>query len=260
MDLLKIHRRRSRLSDVAYIALNIGLALAILLIVHFAQAPWLAALVMLLSKWRILAVRPRFWFANLVANMVDILVGLSVVVFLAASEANFVMQAIFTVLYIGWLLFIKPRSKRSYVATQAGIAVFVGVSALSIISYTWDSIFFVLAMWGIGYVATRHVLGSYEEPYTAIYSFIIAFIFAEFGWIGFHWMMAYPVLGTTSNVQLSQLALFMALLCLVAERAYASYHEHGHIRRQEILPPIVLTGAVMLVMYVFALLFGSSAL
>ena len=259
MDLLKVHRRRSRLSDVAYISLNVGLAFALFAIVHFSQAPWLAGLVMLLSKWRIFAVRPRFWFVNLIANMVDITVGLSVVVLLSAAETSLLLQGVITALYIVWLLFIKPRSKREFVAVQAGVAVFVGITALSIISYTWDSALFVLAMWGIGYVAARHVLGSYEEPHTVLYSVIVACIFAELGWIGFHWMMAYPVLGL-GEVQLSQLALFGILFCFVAERAYASYHRFGSVRRTDILPPIILTIAVMITTYVFAVLFGSSAL
>lgn len=259
MDLLKVHRRRSRLSDVAYISLNIAMALALFVIVHFSQAPLLAVLVMLLSKWRIFAVRPRFWFANLIANMVDIIVGVSTVILLTSAGDSLWLQVVITALYISWLLFIKPRSKREIVAIQAGVAVFVGVTALSIISYSWDSVFFVLAMWGIGYIAARHVLGSYDEPHTVLYSLIVGCIFAELGWIGFHWMMAYVITGF-GQIQLSQLALFTTLFCLVADRAYASYHKHGVVRRTDILLPVILTGAVVVTTYIFALIFGTSAL
>ena len=259
MDLLKVHRRKSRLNDVAYIALNAGLAVVLLGIVHISQAPWLAALIMLLSKWRIFAVRPRFWFANLVANTVDVIVGLSVVVLLAAANSSLLAQIVITILYIGWLLFIKPRSKHGFVAAQAGIAVFIGITALSIISFSWDAILFVLAMWVIGYVAGRHVLGSYDEPHTVLYSLIIALIFAELGWIGFHWSMGYSVVGV-GDIQLSQLALFTTLFCLVAERAYVSYHKYGAVRRADILLPIILTLAITLTTYIFAVIFGSSAL
>lgn len=265
MDLLKMHKRRSRLSEVAYIVLNIGLAAVVFAIVYTANSPWLAIAAVLLSKWRVLAVRPRFWFANLIANMVDIIVGVSVVVLLvaaqggAAGSGSLVAQLIITLLYAGWLLFIKPRSRRVYVALQALIAILVGITALSLVSYSWDSLFFVLAMWGIGYVAARHVLGSYEEPHTTLYSMIVAFMFAEFGWIGFHWLMAYPLPGS-GNIQLSQLALLTALLTFVAERAYASYHKYGTVRRTDILPAIVLAAALGATMYIFALLFGTDAL
>ena len=127
MDLLKMHKRRSRISELVYIGLNVGLALTILAVVHNSQSLWLALLVVLVSKWRVLAVRPRFWVANLIANMVDIIVGLSVVVLLLAASNSLLLagnglptpgenlpaQIFITIVYIVWLLFIKPRSRRS---------------------------------------------------------------------------------------------------------------------------------------------------
>lgn len=259
MDLLKMHKRRSRVSELAYIGLNIGLAVGVLLIITMSQSPWLAFLLVLVSKWRVFAVRPRFWFANLVANTVDIIVGVSVVVFLGSAQGSFAAQLIITGLYIVWLLFIKPRSRRSYVAIQAAVAVFSGVTALSLVSYAWDAAFFVLAMWVIGYVVARHVLGSYEEVHTTLYSMISGLLFAELGWIGFHWLMAYPIPGA-GTLQFSQLALFISLLCFVAERAYGSYRRHGAVRRADILPAIILTLSIMVTVYIFALLYGTDAL
>ena len=259
MDLLKMHKRRSRLSEVAYVVLNIGLAAMVFAIVYTANSPWLAIAAVLLSKWRVLAVRPRFWFANVIANMVDIIVGVSAVVLLVAAQGSVVAQIVITLLYVAWLLFIKPRSRRVYVALQALIAIMAGITALSLVSYSWDSIFFVLAMWGIGYVAARHVLGSYDEPHTTLYSMIVAFMFAEFGWLGFHWLMAYPLPGS-GNIQLSQLALLTALLTFVAERAFASYHKYGTVRQADVLPSIILAVALGVVMLIFAQLFGTDAL
>ncbi|MCA9335953.1 MAG: hypothetical protein KDA17_02355 [Candidatus Saccharibacteria bacterium] len=259
MDLLKAHKRRSKLSEAAYVTLNVGLAVALLVIVLVGQSPWLAVVVVLMSKWRALAVRPRFWFANLVANMVDIIVGVSMVVLLYGANGSLWLQIALTVLYIIWLLLIKPRSKRSFVAAQAGIAVFLGVTALSMISYSWDSLLFVAGMWVIGYVTIRHVLGSYEEPLTMMYSLVGGALFAEMGWIGFHWMMAYPLPGF-GTIQLSQLALFMVLFCFDAERAYASYHRHGVVRRQDILAPFVLTAGILAMVYVLAVINGNNAL
>jgi hypothetical protein len=61
-------------------------------------------------------------------------------------------------------------------------------------------------------------------------------------------------------IQFSQLALFVVLLCFIAERAYASYHRYGSIRRDDVLPSIILTGSIMITVYIFALLFGANAL
>lgn len=259
MDLLKMHKRRSRFSELVYIALNIGLAVTLLVVVLASRSPWLAFLIILVSKWRALAVRPRFWFANLVANLVDIIVGIGIVILLYAAKDIMWLQIALTVLYTGWLLFIKPRSRRSYVAIQAAVAVFIGVTALSIVSFAWDSLFFVLVMWLIGYAAVRHVLGSYEEPHTTLYSLIGGFVFAELGWISYHWLMAYPLAGF-GDIQLSQLALFVTLFCLVAERSYVSFHKHGVVRRSDIMLPVILTVSIMAAVYIFAVIFGTDAL
>ena len=259
MDLLKMHKRRSRLSEIAYIGLNIAFAIALLVLIRGSQSAWLALGLVILSKWRTLAVRPRFWLANVIANTVDVTVGVSMVVMLYAADNNFPLQIILTLFYIFWLLFIKPRSRRSYVAAQAGAAVFLGITALSIISYSWDVAVFVMIMWGLGYSATRHVLGSYEEPRIMLYSLLSGFMFAEIGWIGFHWLMAYPLVGFGA-IQFSQLALFVSLSCFVAERAYASYHRHGAVRRSDIIMPVTLAVSVVVVVYILALIFGSEAL
>lgn len=259
MDLLKSHKRRSRLSESAYVALNVGLAATLLIVVLAVQSPWLAFAIVILSKWRTLAVRPRFWYANIVANMVDIIVGVSTVILLYGASGTLWLQLIITALYVGWLLLIKPRSKRKYVAIQAGVAMFVGITALSMVSYSWDNLFFVTGMWVIVFSATRHVLGSYDEPMTIIYSLITGYIGAELGWIGFHWLMAYPVPGF-GTIQFSQLALFTTLYCLIAERAYVSYHRHGVVKRSDVILPILLTISIMVALYVLAIVNGSSAL
>ena len=259
MDLLKSHKRRSRLSESAYVALNVGLAATLLIVVLAVQSPWLAFAIIILSKWRTLAVRPRFWYANIVANMVDIIVGISTVILLYGASGSLWLQLVLTAFYAGWLLFIKPRSKRKFVAIQAGTAVFVGITALSMVSYSWDALFFVAAMWVITFSGARHVLGSYDEPMTMIYSLITGFIGAELAWIGFHWLMAYPIPGF-GTIQFSQLALFVTLYCLVAERAYASYHRHGAVKKSDVILPILLTISTMAALYVLALINGSSAL
>lgn len=259
MDLIKSHTRRTKLSEAAYVVLNVGLALALLITALLIQSPWLSLLIVILSKWRALAVRPRFWFANLVANMVDVIVGVSVVGLLYAASGLLWLQCGITIAYIGWLLFIKPRSKRSFMAIQAGLAVFLGLTALSIVSYSWDPFFFVALAWVIGYASVRHVLGSYEEPHTTLYSLIAAFVFAELSWISFHFLYAYQLPGF-GNIQLSQLALLATLYCLVAERAYNSYYSNGKVRWSDIALPVLLTGAIMVALFVLALIKGADAL
>lgn len=250
MDLLKAHRRRSRLSDILYVILNVALAVALLVIVRYGQSPWLAIAIVLVSKWRALAVKPRFWFANIVANMVDMIVGLSYITLLYMTGGEIVPQVILAVLYVVWLLFVKPRSKKSIVTLQAGVAIFFGVMALSAVSFSWDASIYVALLWLIGYSAARHVLGNYDEPLTTIYSLICGLVFAEIGWAGYHWLFAYPIPGM-GGIKIPQLAIIVTLFSFIAERSYVSYHKHGSVKGSDIVLPVLLMVAVLAVLFIF---------
>jgi hypothetical protein len=204
----------------------------------------------LLSKWRVLAVRPRYWFANLQSNLIDIIVGLSVVVLLYAAGSAFAAQVLITILYVVWLLFIKPRSKRSFIAVQAGTATVFGITALMLVSYNWDVSLVVGLMWVIGYSAARHVLGSYEEAHVSFYSLAWGLLFAELGWLMYHWTFAYSLPGVGS-IQLPQGALIALAISFVAERAYASYEKHGSVHSNDMILPSLLSVSVILILLVF---------
>jgi hypothetical protein len=250
MEFLKSSKRRSLVSELIYVVLNIALAVAILTVVWAIESPLAAFGLVLLSKWRILAVRPRYWFANIQANMVDIIVSLSMVVLLYAANGAVAAQFVLTGLYIGWLLFIKPRSKRSFVAIQAGIATFLGVTALMSVSYDWIASVVVLAMWLIGYSSARHILGSYDEAHISFYSLLWGLVLAELGWLAYHWTFAYGLPGI-GDIKLSQAALITLALSFLTERIYGSYTRHGSVRSSDVLLPGLLSVSVILILLVF---------
>lgn len=250
MELLKLHRRRSRLSDVAYVALNIGLALAVLAVTLSTQNIWLPLLTIIISKWRVLAVRPRFWWQNILANSVDLIVGISYVLFLYATAGAISLQIGLTAVYIIWLLFIKPRSKRAFVVFQAGAALFTGTTALSMVAYGVDTFFFVLGMWAIGYVTARHVLIHYEFPVMGFFSLVWGLVMAEIAWFSHSWLFAYE-LPASGSLKLSQLALIVTLLGFVAERALASHHVHGNVRSNDLAMPSIFALSLIVIIVVF---------
>jgi hypothetical protein len=250
MEFLKSSKRRSVISELIYIILNVALAIAVLAVVWAIESPLPAFVLVLLSKWRVLAVRPRYWFANIQANLVDIIVSLSMVVLLYAASKALLVQIILTMLYIVWLLFIKPRSKRSFVAIQAGTALFLGVTALLSVSYEWPSSLVVAGMWVIGFSAARHVLGSYDEVHTGFYSLLWGLIVAELGWVMFHWTFAYTLPGL-GDIKLSQTAIIMLAISFLAERVYSSFTQHGVIRSNDIILPALLSVSLILVLLVF---------
>jgi hypothetical protein len=239
MEFLRHSRRRTVLSETVYILLNILMAVAILVVVIVIESPLPAFALVLLSKWRVLAVRPQHWPAHIVANSVDIIVSLGYVVLLSAAGGALMTQIFLTALYIGWLLLLKPQSKRPLVIAQAGVGLFVGVSALMQISYDWWDTAVVLAMWVIGYSAARHVLTAYQEPHFSLLSLIWGFVVAEIGWLAYHWSFAYD-LRVTGDLRLSQAALIVILLSFLAERVYASYHQHKQIVLSDVLLPMLL--------------------
>lgn len=264
MDLLKANKHRSRISEALYIGLNVGLAIALLVIVLAVESPIFAIILVLLSKWRILAVRPRYWFVNLMANLVDLIVSLSVVFLLYAAQSDIYLpkgqtgiyaQVVLTILYAVWLLFIKPRSKRSIVALQAGTALFLGVTSVMMMSYAWDSVFTVALLWLVGYSAARHMLTAYEEEMTGTLSLIWGFVVAEMGWLMNHWTFAYSVPGL-GGIRLVQFAIIVSLIGFVAEKAYVSYSEYGAVRSADILLPALLAFSIIFLLVIFFNYYG----
>jgi len=254
MDLLRAVKRRSLFSEAIYILLNIALAAAVLAVVWAIESPLPAFALILLSKWRVLAVRPRFWFAHVQSNMVDLIVSVSLVVLLYAAgggSTGVAVQIVLAVLYVLWLLVLKPRAKRSLVVMQAAVAVFVGTTALFIASYEWPSSLVVLVMWVIGYAAARHVLAAYSESMVTLLSFVWGLLFAELGWLAFHWTIAYN-LPFVSGIKLPQITLIALSLSFLGERAYSSYERHGVVRAADIMLPALLSvGVIVLLLIVF---------
>ena len=260
MKILKSSKHTSAVSDLAYILLNIVLAVALLAIVLAVQSRLPAFLLVILSKWRILAVRPRFWFKNIQSNLVDLIVGLSVVVLLYASSGAVGVQVGIATFFAVWLLFIKPRSKRSYVAFQAGAATFLGVNALFMESYAWPAEIVVLIMWLIGYAASRHVLSHYKEADRTFLSMIWGLVMAQIGWLGYHWAFAYNLPGL-SGIELSQTAIIALVLAFLADRTYSSYyHNEGIIRSSDVLLPTIFSVSVIAVILVFFNTLGTGLL
>jgi len=255
MEFLKLVRRRSFLSEVVYTVLNIAFAVALVVVIWFTGSIPLALGLVLISKWRVLAVRTRYWFANIRSNLVDIIVSVSVVLHLyAINESNLsdfrqlVLMGIVTLLYIVWLLVIKPRSKRSFVAAQAGIAIFLGTSALFAISFNWPASVVVAGMWLIGYSAANHVLNTYDDETHGLFlSLAWGLVFAEIGWIAYHWTIAYS-LPVVTSLLVPQVAIIVSLVGFVAHKAYDSFYHHQKIRTADIILPLLFTLSVIAVL------------
>lgn len=150
----------------------------------------LAVTLVLLGKWRMFAVKPRHWPANIRGNAVDIIVGISVVIFMAYTDSQ-ALQLIWAMLYSGWLILLKPQAGALGVSAQAMIGQVVGLSALFLRWGDAPLYILVLSAWVICYVSIRHFFTSFEEPLTRFLSYIWAYFAAALVWLLGHLLLFY---------------------------------------------------------------------
>lgn len=150
----------------------------------------LALSAIVLSKWRMFAVRPRFWPANVRANAVDLMVGFSIVLFMSHSGGA-LMQLVWAALYAVWLIVIKPASGLVMMSTQAFIGQLCALMALYLVWTAGPLYGLTLATGLICYLAARHFLDSFDEPYARLLAYFWGYFGAALAWLLSHWLLYY---------------------------------------------------------------------
>lgn len=199
----------------------------------------LALIVIILAKWRMFAVRPRFWPANIRANAVDIMVGLSTVVFMQDATSAAVQFA-WAIVYGVWLIVIKPRSSILWMSIQAGIAQFAALSAL-FLAFPDRSVFILSLSAGlICYLAARHFIDSFDEVYARLLSYTWGYFAAALTWLSAHWLLFYQFMAQPTLL-LSAIGYGLAALY------YFDHHERlsPALRRQFVF---IMVAIVMVVL------------
>lgn len=143
-----------------------------------------------LSKWRIVVVRPRYWLASLRANAVDLIIGLSTVIFMTQTQSA-VVQLVWAVAYAFWLLVIKALSSTVGVSIQAFLALIYGLMATYLAFGGSPTATLMLAVWTICYTTAHHFMTSFEESHTKFISNVFALFGASLAWILSHWLLFY---------------------------------------------------------------------
>lgn len=181
---------KSGIAHIAYLGLN-ALLPALMLIFVYINFEQIALALILLSKWRTLAVRPRHWWPNIRANAVDVIVGISVLTFMVNSSSGS-WQLLWAVLYAGWLLLLKPRSDMMSISMQALLGQLTGLMALFLGWGDMPLSVLVLSAGLICYCAARHFFTNFEEPYTPLFSHTWGYFAAALVWVLGHWLRFYP--------------------------------------------------------------------
>lgn len=234
IELLKAKATRNRVSEAIYLGLNALLPIAVFALVELFDPPYLAIGLVLLSKWRIFALRPRYWWVSIKANMVDVLVGLSTVGLLYLAGEQFALKLLVTLAYAAWLLVLKPRSNAQGIMLQAGVAQFVSLVVLFHF-YRLPEAMVLFGCWAIGYIAARHVVSNYEEPHIELMSALWGLVLAQLGWVAWRWTIAYN-LGLP--ILIPQIALIMLVIGFCAARMY-------HANKHDRMTPSMLRGTAI---------------
>jgi hypothetical protein len=158
----------------------------------------LAVLVIVLSKWRMFAVRPRFWAANIRANAIDLMVGLSIVVFMTHASDSSWLQVVWAALYAFWLLVIKPRASIAWVTLQAFLGQLAALMALYLAWNEASTAVLTLLTGLFCFLAARHFLDMFEEPYAKMLSYVWGYFGAALAWLLSHWLLFYHGLAQTT--------------------------------------------------------------
>jgi hypothetical protein len=193
--------------------LHLGLVLVLPVLVFILvrldfTVPALA--VIILSKWRMFAVRPRFWAANIRANAVDLMVGLSIVSFMSRTD-SWLLQLTWGVLYALWLLFIKPKSSVLWVTAQAFLGQLAALSALYLVWADAPVAVLVILTGLFCYLAAHHFLDAFDEPYTKMLAYTWGYFGAAMAWLLSHWLLFYGILAQITLL-LSALGYGLAVL------------------------------------------------
>lgn len=152
----------------------------------------LAILLIFLSKWRMFAVRPRYWMANLIASGVDLMVSVALVLFMANTSVQW-WQLFWTGLFIGWIIYLKPRSGVLSVSIQAMVGQLLGLAVLYLKFGDTPLAMLVAGTWLVAYLAARHFLTSFEEPHTTLLAHAWAFFAGALSYVLGHWLLFYGI-------------------------------------------------------------------
>lgn len=199
----------SGFSHAAHIGIILLLPIVMFLLVR-GEFALIALVVVVLSKWRMLAVRPRFWPAIMRANAVDIIVGVSTVLFMSQTD-SWAWQLLWAALYTVWLTYIKPSSGTLMVAAQAILGQLAGLMALYL-SWPNGPLYGLVPITGvICYLAARHFFDNFEEPYAKLLAYTWGYFGAALTWVLGHWLLFYSVVAQPTLL-LSALGYGLAVL------------------------------------------------
>ncbi len=245
VELIKSSHRKSILASTLHAFFYVAYAIVVLLLlIVFPTAPWAALALVIVSKWRVVAVRPRYWWANILSNLPDTLFGLGIVTLMWVS-GTLSLQILLTIVHIAWLVVLKPQHKRDMVMVQAGVSQFVALWALFTVGHVMPVVLVVVLTFVIGFSSARHALSAHDEVDRGLLALVWGFLMAQLGFMAWHWTIAYSI---TPTLKVPQVAIIIAAVAMLAERGYAAWRDDGVITWEEMKWPTIFVGLVLAIL------------
>lgn len=250
-DFVLARKSRNIASNAIHVFLNILLGLSAVLLTVFSGNPAPGLILILISKWRVFAVRSRYLWINFKSNLVDFIVGFSVVL-LANFAGNNLLPVDFLLIgiYVIWLLFIKPLSSEGATMVQSLFAVFLGISTIALHTANLDATFSVVLAFLVGYAACRHVLVQTSDRDFTLTTFVCGLVFAEIMWFCHSWAIVYSFSGT--GISIPQVAIILSIFSFVYNYArQAAIRAGDDFHFGDVLGPVIFGVVVIFVMLIW---------
>ena len=250
-DYILARKSRNIASSMVHIFLNLLLGVGAILVTVLSGSPLLGILLVFASKWRVFAVRARYLWTNIKANLVDFIVGISVVLLAYYAGSSFLaIHFILMAFYSAWLLFIKPLSSEPAAMAQSLISVFLGISAATIMSASLNPVAITLLAFLIGYAASRHILIQTSDKDFTLTTLVCGLVFAEIAWLSQSWSIIYTF-GDT-GIRIPQLAIILTIFAFVynyARQAMIKYQ--ADFRLKHIIGPAIFGIALIAIIVIW---------
>ena len=245
VEWIRLARKRDLIADILHAVFNLAFVIIVTLAaIFFQDTLWPGIILILLSKWRTIAVRPRYWWTNFLGSLTDLFFGLAIVVLMwqagVAGLANNVeawpIQICLGVIYAVWMIWIKPMHKHVWVTIQSGLSQFFALTALFSIAHILPAGVVVLLSFTVAFASARQFLGLYEEKSKTLLAMIWGLMIAMLAFAAWHWTVAYQIM---SLLKVPQIAIIATVFGVVAERAYSGWHDDQKIQWNEIGWPLI---------------------
>jgi hypothetical protein len=231
--------------------MNLLLGVGAVLITILSNSPLIGLILVLVAKWRVFAVRPRYIWINLKSNLVDMIVGVSIVLLTYSSGNSFLpIHIILAAFYSIWLIILKPMSSEKANLMQSLIAVFLGISASVIMTSNSDSIALILLSFLVGYAASRHVLVQSDDRDYTLTTLICGLVFAETAWLCHAWNIIYTF-GST-GIRIPQLTVILTIFAFAYNYArQIIIKKQQDYRFKDIALPVIYSAILILVIIIW---------